>query len=118
MRELQVVGIPNDKEYGFSLEALEVQYAIHVEILGSSSYQEIPPLAVVVSDIAERYAKLCFRIGYFEGNASLGSSLARTFAVPGSTLESNLVTTIEIHKGHGFIEHRNIHSASCPKLRG
>ena len=83
MRELRVVGIPNDKEYGFSLEAVGVKSVIHAEILGSSSYQEISPIAVVFSYFAERYAKLCFRIGHSEGNASLGSSMARTFGVPG-----------------------------------
>ena len=45
-------------------------------------------------------------------------SMARAFGVPGSTLESNWVTTIKTHKGNGLIEHRNIHAASCPKLRG
>ena len=61
MRELRVVGIPNDKKYGFS-----AQSGFHAEILGSSSYQEISPIAVVFSYSAERYAKLCFRIGHFE----------------------------------------------------
>ena len=118
MRELQVVGIPNDKEYGFSLEAVEVQQVIHAEILGSNSYQEISPLEVNVVNIAERYAKLCFRIGRFERHASLGHSMVRTFGVQGSSLETSLVTTIKTHKGNGFIEHRNIHAAACPKLRG
>jgi len=118
MRELQVVGIPNDKEYGFSLEAVEVQQVIHAEILGSNSYQEISPLDVNVVNIAERYAKLCFRIGRFERHASLGHSMVRTFGIQGSSLETSLVTTIKTHKGNGFIEHRNIHAAACPKLRG
>jgi hypothetical protein len=94
MRELQVVGIPNDKEYGFSLEAVEVQQVIHAEILGSNSYQEISPLEVNVVNIAERYAKLCFRIGRFERHASLGHSMVRTFGIQGSSLETSLVTTV------------------------
>lgn len=118
MRDLQVVGIPNDKEYGFSLEAVEVQSVIHAEILSSSSYLEISPSEVVVSNIAERYSKLCFRIGKFEGNTRMGSSMSRTLGVPGSSLGTTLITTIKTHKGNGFIEHRNIHAAACPKLRG
>jgi hypothetical protein len=118
MRELQVVGIPNDKEYGFSLEAVEVQQVIHAETFGSNSHQEISHFDVYAVSIAERYAKLCIRIGRFERHASLGHSMVRTFGIQGSSLETSLVTTIKTHKGYGFIEHRNIHAAACPKLRG
>ena len=81
MRELQAVGIPNDKEYGCSLEAVEVQQVIHAETFGSNSYQEISPFDVNVVSIAERYAKLCIRIGRFERHASLGHSMVRTLGI-------------------------------------
>ena len=48
-----------------------------------------------IAAIAGRYAKLCFRIGRFEGNAGLGSSMVRALGAPGSSWETNLVTTVK-----------------------
>ena len=118
MKQHSVVAIPNDKEYGYSLEAREVQQCVHEEILSSHSYQEVACASLNPVGLAQSYSKLCFRVGKLENDTALRSSLLRTLSVAGSTWGASLITAIKTHKGNGFIEHRNIHAAANPKCRG
>jgi hypothetical protein len=58
-----VVTIPNDKEYGYNLEAREVQQSVHEDIISSSSYQEVASVSLNPVELAKSYTRLCFRVG-------------------------------------------------------
>jgi len=118
MKLHDVAAIPNDKEYGYSLEARKVQQSVHEEILSSGSYQEVASVSLNPVELAKSYTRLRFRLGKLEKDTALRCSLVRTQSVTGSTWGGSLITTIKTHKGNGFIEHRNIHAAANPKFRG
>jgi hypothetical protein len=98
LKQLGLVAVKNDKDYGFSLQLREVQAYIHLEVLDSIHYQEVAVSEARKDMLFPQYISLCDQLGSNSKNFLLGRECKRSLSRAGGSPIASLLTLCKTHK--------------------